>query len=64
MLCPVDAPVRIFTLNSRPAACSASAIVASSRVVAFGAPAGVKPDRPSVSPFLISCAASEAVSLV
>ena len=61
VLSPVDAPVNILTLNSLPASCSAVAIAASSLVTAFAEPAGVNPLIPSVSPFLISAAASAAV---
>ena len=49
------------TLNSRPASCSARAILANSLVVAFATPAGVNPLRAMLSLFLISAAASAAV---
>ena len=64
VLCPVDAPVNRLILKGLPFSCSAWASFANSFVVAFGAPAGVNPDRPIESPFLMSEAASAAVIVV
>ena len=44
----VEAPVKIPIWKGRPAACSASAILAISGVTAFGEPAGVNPLRPTL----------------
>ncbi len=48
-------------LNSRPAACSASARWAMAVGTSLGQPAGVKPEKPMISPLLMNLAASSAV---
>ena len=58
---PVEAPVRTPIWNSRPAWCSAMARSAIASGIAFGAPAGVKPLKPTVWPCSIRAAASAAV---
>lgn len=57
----VDAPVKIFTLKGRPAACSAAALTATASNIALGLPGAVKPDNPRVSPWFIIAAASSGV---
>ena len=59
----VDAPVNMLILNGRPSACSFSALAAIASVTALGVPGAVKPDNPTVSPFLMNDAASSAVKI-
>ena len=47
-----------LTWNGRPAVCSAVARAARARGMTLGEPAGVKPEKPTLSPWRIRAAAS------
>ena len=61
---PPDAPVMALILKALPAACSAFALSAIAVGIAFAAPAGVKPLKAMLSPFLMRPAASSAVIIL
>ena len=58
---PEDAPVSTPILKGFPFSCSAIALSAIAAGIALGAPAGVNPLNPTLSPSLTKLAASSAV---